>query len=98
MAVTLEDVKRELNITWNDEETDRDLLEKLKRAKRIIERAAGKRIDFGCDDFARQLLFDCIAYLRSNAFAEFKTDYADELLSLHIEAGGETNEATQDNA
>ncbi len=86
MAVTLEDVKRELNITWSDVHTDESVQAIWKRAENIIQRAAGRSVDFAEDAFARQLLFDCCRYIFSDAFAQFKTDYAEELLSLHLEA------------
>ena len=85
MAVGMEDVKRELNITWSDAHTDRRVEEVLKRAQSVINRAAGREIDFESHDFARQLLFDCCRYMYSDAFAQFKIDYADELLSLRLE-------------
>lgn len=91
MAVTLEDVKRELNITWSDDETDKRIFGIWKRAEGIIERAAGRPINFSNHALALQLLYDCCRYLYSDAFAQFKQDYAEELLSLHIEAeDGET--------
>ncbi len=86
MAVMFEDVKRELNITWSDVETDARVHAIWKRAEKIIERAAGRPIDFAENAFAQQILFDCCRYLYSDAFAQFKIDYAEELLSLRIEA------------
>lgn len=85
-AITLDDVKRELNITWSDPETDADVHAKWKRAEKIIERAAERKIDFAKNEFAAQILYDCCRYLRSDAFAQFKIDYAEELLSLKLEA------------
>lgn len=85
-AITLDDVKRELNITWSDPETDEDVHAKWKRAEKIIERAAGRKIDFATDAYAQQILFDCCRYLQSDAFAQFRIDYAEELLSLRLEA------------
>lgn len=85
-AITLDDVKRELNITWSDPETDADVHAKWKRAEQIIAREARRKIDFAKDGFARQILFDCCRYLQSDAFAQFKIDYAEELLGLRLEA------------
>lgn len=95
MAVTLEDVKRELNITWSDADTDARVQAVWKRAEEIIERAAGRPIDFDTHAFARQILFDCCRYIHSDAFAQFKIDYAEELLSLHIEAEESEDEASE---
>ncbi len=96
MAVKFEDVKRELNITWSDADTDSRVHAIWKRAEKIIERAAGRPIDFAENAFAQQLLFDCCRYLYSDAFAQFKIDYADELLSLYIEAEGTDDTRTAD--
>lgn len=85
MAVGIEDVKRQLNITWSDAHTDRRVEEDMKRAQSVINRAAGREIDLESHDFARQLFFDCCRYMYSDAFAQFKVDYADELLSLRLE-------------
>lgn len=85
-TLTLEEVKLDLGITWNDPDTDADVHAKWKRAEDIIERAAGRKINFAEDGFARQVLLDCCRYLRSDAFAQFKIDYAEDLLSLKLEA------------
>lgn len=92
-AITLDDVKRELNITWSDPETDANVHAKWKRAEKMIERAAGRKIDFATDAYAQQILFDCCRYLQSDAFAQFKIDYAEELLSLRLEAEENENGA-----
>lgn len=96
MAVTLENVKRELNITWSDVDTDARVNAIWKRAEKIIERAAGRPIDFAENAFAQQILFDCCRYLYSDAFAQFKIDYAEELLSLNIEAEDSDDTRTTD--
>ena len=65
---------------------DSALLSTPALSEKIIERAAERKIDFAKNEFAAQILYDCCRYLRSDAFAQFKIDYAEELLSLKLEA------------
>lgn len=85
--IRLEDIRQEVNITWEDPQTDKLLIRRAERAAAILERAAQRPLDFEKDAYARQLLYDGVRYLMSDAYKEFMEDYADELLSLNLDAG-----------
>lgn len=91
MAVTVDDVKRELNITWDDKGTNEKLEKILIRAENTLTRAAGREIDFDKDLFAQQILFDCCRYIFSDAFKQFKIDYEQELLELRLDGTDDEN-------
>lgn len=90
--MTIEVLKRELNITWDDAETNEKMLALAERAKSIITDKAGRELDFETPSTAQQLFFDCIKYLRSDAYNQFLEDYSEELTALRL-GGGENGTA-----
>lgn len=91
MTVTIEELKRELGITWYDAETNAKITAACDRAEAYLEMRAGRMLNFKADEYARQLLFDLNRYIYSDAFNQFSTDYAEELLNLRL-LGGDTVE------
>ena len=81
----LPEVKNYLDITWDDEATDRKIRGIIERGIKYINKAAGAELDYTVEGKPRELLFDYCRYVRSNALAEFLTNYLHELLSLQIE-------------
>lgn len=90
--MTIEVLKRELTITWDDTETNEKVLALAERAKGIITDKAGRELDFETPSTAQQLFFDCIKYLRSDAYNQFLEDYSEELTALRL-GGGENGTA-----
>ena len=90
--MTIEVLKRELTITWDDAETNEKVLALAERAKGIIPDKAGRELDFETPSTAQQLFFDCIKYLRSDAYNQFLEDYSSELTALRL-GGGENGTA-----
>ncbi len=90
--MTIEVLKRELNITWDDAETNEKVLALAERAKSIITDKAGRELDLETPSTAQQLFFDCIKYLRSDAYNQFLEDYSSELTALRL-GGGESGTA-----
>lgn len=89
----LEDIKRELNVTWSDPDNDATIESKWHRAESIIEEKAGRRIDFDVPGTEQQLMFDCVVYLYSDSYAQFLIDYSEELTALSLKSeGGSDNE------
>ena len=80
----LEEVKNYLDITWTDHAGDDKLSGIIARGMKYIDGAAGAILDYMVEDKPRELLFDYCRYVRSNALAEFQTNYLHELLSLQI--------------
>lgn len=81
----LEDVKIYLNITWDDENTDKKLEGIIERGKRYLDTIAGEKLDYTAEDKPKELLLDYCRYVRSNALEEFQNNYLHELLSLQID-------------
>jgi len=91
--MTLETLKTELDITWQDEKTDRRLSDILSRAESVLNGYAGAELDFSDESTAEaQLLLDCCRYMWEHAFDDFKKNYADELIMLRA------NRAVKDHA
>lgn len=81
----LEDVKNYLDITWDDETTDKKLKAIIERGMKYIDSIAGGVMDYEKEDKPKELLLDYCRYVRSNALESFQTNYLHELLSLQIQ-------------
>ena len=90
--MTIEAIKRELNITWDDTATNEQIMALVERAKSILVDKAGRELDFEAPSVAQQLFFDCLKYLRSDAYNQFLEDYSEELTALRL-GGGENGTA-----
>lgn len=77
-------VRSYLDITWEDPEGDKKLSGIISRGMKYINHVAGKQLDYSLEDKPRELLFDYVRYVRSNALNEFQNNYLHELLSLQI--------------
>lgn len=80
----LDEVKNYLDITWDDEGTD-------KKLQGIIDRATSWVVDYfgmtaGCltDPSVKQLFLDCCRYMWANAFEDFETNFAKQITGLQI--------------
>lgn len=81
-AALLSDVKNELDVTWQDPETDKKMTGIIKRGMTYIDNVAGAKQDYTIEADARGLLFDYCRYVRAGALSEFMENYLPELLSL----------------
>lgn len=82
----LEDVKGYLNITWEDERTDKNITGMIKRGMTYLQKVAGvSSLDFTEEDSPRALLFDYVRYANSQALEMFEINFQSELLSLNLE-------------
>lgn len=83
--ILLEDVKSYLNISWNDETTDKNITGMIKRGMARLKHIAGvPTLDFKEEDLQRQLLLDYCRYANSHALEVFEENFRSELLSLHL--------------
>jgi len=80
----LPDVKAYLHITWQDENTDKNLTGMINRGMARLQDIAGASLDFTVEDLPRQLLFDYCRYANSHALEVFEKNFESELMSLHI--------------
>ena len=69
----LEELKNYLDITWEDEGTDKKLDGILNRAQNILSEYAGEALSFDSDqETEKQLLFDYCRYIYNNSLEDFK--------------------------
>jgi len=81
----LEDVKNYLDITWDDEATEKKLTGIIERGMKYINSISGEELDYSKEEKPKELLLDYCRYVRSNALESFQTNYLHELLSLQIQ-------------
>lgn len=81
----LGDVKSYVNITWQDDETDKKVTGMIKRGMARLKNIAGvPALDFESEDLPKTLLLDYCRYANSHALEMFETNFQSELVSLHF--------------
>ena len=80
----IDSVKNYLDITWNDNQTDKKLSGIIARGIKYIDGVSGTENDYTIDDKPKELLLEYCRYVRSNALPEFQNNYLSELLTLQI--------------
>lgn len=78
----LDELKLTLDITWEDDLTNRKLAGILSRAKTELNEYAGAEIDFQGETAERQLLLDLCRYIYNNAAEDFETNFKGKLIAL----------------
>lgn len=69
----LADIKSYLHITWQDDNTDKNLTGFIKRGMARLQEIAGvSSLDFTVEDLPRALLFDYCRYANSQAIEMFE--------------------------
>lgn len=81
----LADVKNYLDITWNDDATDRKVSGIVANGMHYLNMKGGPCLDFENNRLANQLLKDYTRYARDNALDVFENNYKALLLALHTE-------------
>jgi len=95
-----ERIKRKLNITWSDEDTDTKIREIMEDAKAILNHKLGAEIDYSINGMERQLYLNYCMYAWNNCVDEFDKAYLSEILTIRHkyevaaarEAAGETEQ------
>lgn len=80
--IDIAEVKRSLNITWDDPDTDAKVSDMMVSAEAMINDYAGTRIDYSRDAIAMQLLKDCIRYIWNDCIDEFENRYRSQLIAM----------------
>lgn len=81
----MEDVKNYLDITWEDEDTDRKVAGFIASGMRYLEGKAGNTLDFSLPGDARTLLFEYSRYARDGAMDVFEVNYRHLILAMQHE-------------
>lgn len=88
MAVSdslLADAKCRLNITWEDEQTDKRLASILADGMAYIDDKLGEPGDYEAPSYARLLLMEYVRYARDEAMDVFEQNYLSSLLAARDE-------------
>lgn len=91
--LTFADIKSELDITWNDEDTDSKARNAARRAQSTVGSLIGVPgmifVDLestakteGAETEAEQLFLDCCRYMYNHVYEDFRKNFADTILSL----------------
>lgn len=78
------DVKNYLDITFEDEDTDKKTEAAIKAGMTKLNKVAGKELKYEEDSTERQLLRDYCRYVRANAAEEFDRNFQSDLIMLRI--------------
>lgn len=91
-------LRRYLDITWQDEHTEKKLDDILARAKAMLSQYAGTKLRFEDETPEQQLLLDLCRYIWNNASEDFETNYLSNLLMLRVthQVEAMNREAAQD--
>ena len=81
----LTDARNYLDITWEDNETDKKLAGILLRGMSYLDNKAGAELDYLEEGQPRALLFDYARYARAGALDEFEGNYLHNLRDLHFQ-------------
>ena len=84
-ADLLNDVKNYLDITWDDEATDRKIRGFIASGMRYLDGKAGGGQDYAADGTARTLLMEYCRYFRDSALDVFENNYRSMILSMRHE-------------
>lgn len=80
----LDDVKSYLNITWQDDATDKKITGYINRGMKRLQDIAGASLDFTAEDLPRALLLDYCRYANSQALEVFEKNFESDLLELNL--------------
>lgn len=80
----LEQVKSYLNFTWEDNAKEQRIVEYINSSIAYLQEVAGTGIDFTTDYLARDLLFNRVLYMDSQALDDYQKNYNGMLLELKI--------------
>ena len=72
-------VKRHLNITWSDEDTDEKLSDMMMDAEVELNHILGAEIDYFCPGMARRLYMNYMVYVWNECINEFEDAYRKEI-------------------
>ena len=80
--MNIEEIKRELDITWDDPDTDKKVEDAMRSAEALINDFAGQSVDLTEDLVSAQLYKDAVRYYYNGVSDEFETRYSSDLIAL----------------
>ena len=85
----MSDVKNYLDITWDDEATDRKYAGLVASGMAYLDGKLGEAGDYTADGMPRTLLFEFVRHARDSALDVFENNYLALLLDMQHGEGGE---------
>lgn len=83
----LDEVKRALAITWEDDDINLKLNDLIKQSQNAINELLGVEIDYTSNLAAKELMINRIRYAYNNALEYFETNFQKEILRLQLMIG-----------
>ena len=80
--IDINKVKLDLNITWDEPQTDAKVSDAISTAEAIINDYAGASVDYTSDAIAERLCRDCVRYIWNECLDEFEGRYRSQLIAL----------------
>lgn len=80
--ILLQELKDNLNITWDEEETNRKLERIIKDAKAILNFKLGATIDYSTEGQEHNLFLNYCMYAYNNCTNEFDVNYFNEIMQI----------------
>ena len=85
----IDEVKRTLNITWDDDETNASVTDYIRSGIAVLQNDVKSNIDFNTDMLARKLLKTYCRYERNNSEEYFIENNLQDILKLEVQYGKE---------
>ena len=89
----LEEVKKYLAITWNEEVTNTNVQNSIEEGKNYLEEITGSSINFDEDKSARGLLKDYCRYVRNYSLEYFEENFRSQIIRLQLKYANRKTEA-----
>lgn len=80
-AGLLDDVKNEMDVTWDDEATNKKYAGYIAQGMAYLDGKLGEPADYTADDTPRTLLMEWVRYRRDHALDVFENNYRSMILS-----------------
>lgn len=93
----IEKLKQYLNISWEDDELDKKLINLLEQSKNALTSLMGVNINFEEDKELEELLFNRVRYSYNNSLEYFEENFKSEILRLQLQKGVEALEIKNSN-
>lgn len=78
----IDPVKRYLNITWNDTDTEAELIDQMRDAEAALNHKLGATIDYFEPGQERELYLNYMLYSWNKCLNEFDEAYRDEIIQI----------------
>ncbi len=82
----LTDIKNNLQITWDDPDTNDRVINMIASGMIYLNTKLGVQADYTLDSLPRTLLFEYVRYMRDGALDVFENNYLSIILAARIDA------------